>query len=571
MKKNVAAKYLMIGAICTIAAFQTYWLFKLYNEEYSSIKRKADVILKETILSLQESTIKTDSNFIHFLSQKKTESKIEFVGDTIRQRLTTKEEKRKNLENGSITDTNINVTYITQQSSTLKANRMADSILSHINPNAIRSIHITKDSSFKTRGTIIIRSNMPGNNDSMRAALLKALSKDTNRLREISSNIKLKKAGPEKAITAKAFKEKFTKNQLEKHPLPGKDPLNISNLVIKLFTDSIPPKKVDSVFKQSLTKEKILLPYTLFAKRVLKDSTNIIDTTRASLHTNPITIGLVKPMAYQAQFDQPLWFIIKRIGLAVSISILLLSFVTLAFVFLYRNMIAQSKLANLKSDFISNVSHELKTPIATVSVAIEALKNFNALEDKKRAQDYLDISSMEINRLSLLVENVLKLSIFENEKMELHKEQFDIAGLTQEVVSALSIQVANKQASIQIDAKPAYILINADKLQIASIFFNLLDNALKYCKEKPQILITLLQDNGTIKIKVRDNGIGISKDNQKKIFEKFFRVQSGDRHNVKGYGLGLSYVNHIIKQHKGTISMVSELGKGSEFVIVLPV
>ncbi len=567
----VAAKYLMIGAIFTIATFQGYWLYKLYNEEYNNIQRRADVILKETILSLQESTLKTDSNFIHFLSQKRTGSKYEVVGDTIRQSLTRKYEKRKNSDKGSIADSNINITYITQQSSTLKASNMAESILNNINPNVIRSVEFKKDSSSKTRANVIIRTNMIGNNDSMTAALLKAFSKDTNRLKHISGTIKPNNDGIEKHGSAKVFREKLIKKQLEKNPLPGKDSLNISNLVIKLFTDSISPKKVDSVFKQSLTKEKILLAYKLFAKRVLKDSTNIIDTTKASLHTNPTNIGLVKHMAYQAQFDNPLWFIIKRLSLPISISILLLSFVTLAFVFLYRNMMAQSKLANLKSDFISNVSHELKTPIATVSVAIEALRNFNAIEDKKRAQDYLDISSLEINRLSLLVENVLKLSMFENEKMELQKEHFDIVVLTREVVNALSIQVANKQASILVDAKPDHILINADRLQIASIFFNLLDNALKYCKEKPQISITLLQTNGSLKIRIRDNGIGISKENKKKIFEKFFRVQSGDRHNVKGYGLGLSYVNHIVKKHKGTISVVSELDKGSEFVIVLPV
>lgn len=230
-------------------------------------------------------------------------------------------------------------------------------------------------------------------------------------------------------------------------------------------------------------------------------------------------------------------------------------------------MMAQKKLAIMKSDFISNVTHELKTPIATVNVAIEALRNFNAIDDKKKSQDYLDISAMEINRLGLLVDNVLKLSMFENDKIELQKEQFDLVALTQEVVNALSILIDKKQASVDIEASTGNIFMVADKLHITSIMFNLIDNAIKYSKENPIIKIQLMQQNNIVKIIVADNGIGISKEHQPKIFNKFYRVQVGDRHNVKGYGLGLSYVNYIIKKHNGTIKVKSELGKGSEFII----
>lgn len=565
MSKIVAAKYLMIGAIFTIATFQGYWLYKLYNEEYDNIQRKADVILKETIQSLKESTLKTDSNFIQLLSKKRAASEYEVVHDTIKQNITAKY-KKKSMEGATSTlDTNVKVTYFSQRASNHFANGMVDSVLKNLNPNAISRIEFNKDTSRSIKGSIIIRASKGHNVDSISTAFLNGLSKGDDGSRRMFNSLDSQSSG----LKSKSNK-KLNLIKRELYVTPENDQLNISNLVIKIFTDSIAPKKLDSVFKQSLTKEKVTLPYKLLAKRVLKDSTNLIDTTKPSLHTSPITIGLVNPMAYQAQFDNPFWFILKRLSLPISISFLLLSFVTLAFVFLYRNMMDQNRLAGLKSDFISNVTHELKTPIATVSVAIEALRNFNAIENKDKAKDYLEISNKEINRLSLLVENVLKLSIFENEKIELQKEHFDIVAVTKEVINALSIQIENKQATISIDTKPEQIFIYADKLQITSILFNLLDNALKYCKEKPVISTSIIQHNGTFIIIVKDNGIGISKEYQKKIFDKFFRVQSGDRHNVKGYGLGLSYVNHIVKRHKGTISVVSELEKGTEINIVLP-
>lgn len=270
-------------------------------------------------------------------------------------------------------------------------------------------------------------------------------SKDTSHNPKIAATIKLDSAAIAKQLPGKLNAINFKKVAGE-----GNTKFNFSNLVIKIINDSIAPEKVDSLFKQSLAKEKIVLPYKLISKRVLKDSTSIIDTAKKSLHTSPITIGLVNPLAYQAQFVNPFWLITKRLSLPISVSFLLLSFVTLAFIFLCKNMLSQRKLAHMKSDFISNVTHELKTPIATVNVAIEALRNFNALDDKKKSQDYLDISAMEINRLGLPVDNVLKLSMFENDKIELTKENFDIVALTQEVVTALSIQIDKRNANVDV-------------------------------------------------------------------------------------------------------------------------
>jgi len=231
----------------------------------------------------------------------------------------------------------------------------------------------------------------------------------------------------------------------------------------------------------------------------------------------------------------------------------------------------QQRLAEIKNEFINNITHELKTPIATVGVAIEALKSFNAIDDKEKTKEYLDISSNELQRLELLVDNVLKLSMFEKKQIALNKEQFDLKELTQKVLDSMRPQFGKSKALVNFSAKGDNFLIKADKLHITSVIYNLLDNALKYCKEDPLINVQLSSQQNFIELRVSDNGIGIAPEYCNKIFDKFFRVPTGNKHDVKGYGLGLSYVSEIIKRHMGFISVESDLNKGSVFTARIPV
>jgi two-component system phosphate regulon sensor histidine kinase PhoR len=223
----------------------------------------------------------------------------------------------------------------------------------------------------------------------------------------------------------------------------------------------------------------------------------------------------------------------------------------------------------VKNEFISNITHELRTPIATVGVAIEAMKNFNAMDDARKTKEYLDISSNELQRLNLLVDKVLKLSLFEKREIDLTPEPTDIRQLAEEVVNSLRLQSEKYKAEISIQAR-GDLTIMADKLHMQSVIFNLLDNALKYNNASPVISIDLEGNEKEIIIRVRDNGIGISPEYRSKVFEKFFRVPHGETHNAKGYGLGLSYAAHVIERHKGKIILESERGKGSIFTITLP-
>jgi two-component system phosphate regulon sensor histidine kinase PhoR len=226
-------------------------------------------------------------------------------------------------------------------------------------------------------------------------------------------------------------------------------------------------------------------------------------------------------------------------------------------------------LADIKNEFISNITHELKTPIATVSVAIEALRTFNASIDPQRTKEYLDISSNELQRLSLLVDKVLKLSMFEKKEVELRYELLNMKDLVEEVTSSMRLQFEKKGAMVSVTTEGDTTL-EGDRLHLVSVIFNLLDNALKYSSDKAEITIAVKEVGNKVQLVMADSGIGIPAEYHNKIFEKFFRVPTGNLHNAKGYGLGLSYVSHVINKHQGTIRVESVEGDGSKFFITLP-
>lgn len=353
-------------------------------------------------------------------------------------------------------------------------------------------------------------------------------------------------------------------------PEPGDGPHIVQyfegNNVVNIPLDV---KKIDSAYKKELQKSNIDVPFTI---QIIQGRGGQLKNTiqPGELRTSFTFVGLARGYAYQASFSSPVGYLINRIKLPALIALLLLAFTVASFVFLYRNLLAQKKLAAVKNEFISNITHELKTPIATVNVAIEALRNFNALQNPERTREYLDISALELQRLSMLVDKVLKLSMFENKEIELNKETIDLHQLTAEVIASMKLQFDKAGAFIQLTKEGSDFTLKADRLHIASVLYNLLDNALKYSSGKPAITVHMQNDGHFITIMVSDNGVGIPAAYKDKIFEKFFRVPSGDHHNIKGYGLGLSYVHHIVVKHNGAISVESTEGKGSTFTIKLP-
>ena len=333
---------------------------------------------------------------------------------------------------------------------------------------------------------------------------------------------------------------------------------NVDSLSLK---DSVTVKEIIDAYGAKLKENKMNLDF----------SVHRLDSAQANSEApNEITIGFAKPVTFRLSLNNKVTAILRSLALPILFSIFLVGITIASFVLLYRNLLKQRKLAELKNEFISNITHELKTPIATVGVAIEALKNFNAIHDPQRTKEYLEISQNELARLSLLVDKVLKLSLFEKKEMELKKEQFDCRQLAEEVINSMKLQFEKYNAKVKLHSEGENFIIEADKLHITSVIYNLLDNALKYGKENPVIDVQLISQAEYIEISVRDNGIGIAVAYKEKIFEKFFRVPTGDKHNIKGYGLGLSYVAEVIKRHQGNVSVESEPGKGSVFTATFP-
>ena len=338
----------------------------------------------------------------------------------------------------------------------------------------------------------------------------------------------------------------------------------------KNILDSLPLNKIDSAYKAELLKNNINLHYTL--KRMVGRPARAIQQKidPGKISTNFAFVGLSRPVAYKAEFDKPFFYLAGKLSLPVILSLLLIVLTLISFIFLYRNLIAQQRLSAVKNEFISNITHELKTPIATVNVAIEALRNFNALDDPAKTKEYLDISASELQRLSLLVDKVLRLSMFESREIELNKETFSLKELAEEVISIMRLQFDKQDAIVSLKTEGENFTVTADRTHMTSVLYNLLDNTLKYKKENPHIEVILKSHAMHVEVKIKDNGIGIPPEYRWRVFEKFFRVPTDSVHNTKGYGLGLSYVNHILHRHMGFIELDSQPGIGSVFTAHIP-
>lgn len=249
-------------------------------------------------------------------------------------------------------------------------------------------------------------------------------------------------------------------------------------------------------------------------------------------------------------------------------SVLLILIVVLAFYFAVSTIFKQKQLSEIKNDFISNMTHELKTPISTISLACEAASDPDVGANEEVIRSYISMIDQENKRLGTLVENVLQTALIDKGKLKLNLQELSIEGLVRQIVNTFQIRFKNKLGRIELKKMDA-VNWKVDKVHFGNVIYNLLDNALKYCDEAPFAEVSLVSKSTGFELSVSDNGIGVSKENQKKIFEKLYRVPTGDVHNVKGFGLGLSYASAIVELHNGTIELESQEGVGSTFKIQL--
>lgn len=245
--------------------------------------------------------------------------------------------------------------------------------------------------------------------------------------------------------------------------------------------------------------------------------------------------------------------------------------VVLFFVYTLLAILKQKRLSEIQKDFINNMTHEFKTPIATIAISSEVLKNPGISKEPDRLLKYATVIENESNRLKQQVERVLQMAQLDEKKIELHTERFDVNDLLKEAVQNCALALPGNRGNIELKLNGAQHTIVGDKLHLTNVINNLIDNAVKYNSNEPQIVVRTYNKKNMFCIEVEDNGMGIAPENHNKIFERFYRVPTGNVHNVKGFGLGLNYVKLIVKAHKGSITLDSTLGKGTIFKIFLPV
>ncbi|MDR3181289.1 MAG: HAMP domain-containing histidine kinase [Prevotellaceae bacterium] len=266
-------------------------------------------------------------------------------------------------------------------------------------------------------------------------------------------------------------------------------------------------------------------------------------------------------------------FILQKTRLLIIVSILLSLIITITFTGNLFIIFRQKRFSEMKNDFVNNITHELKTPITTISLAAQMLHD-PSISNKEQKTPYLSNTIFtESKRLQFLVEQVLQIAIFERGNLRLKCKETDLLLLLTGVIQHFIIQIEKKGITLETDLDPLNdITVWADELHLTNVFTNLLDNAIKFQnKEDPYIKITAENVNNDVRIKIQDNGGGISHEHLKKVFDKFYRVSTGNVHAVKGFGLGLSYAKKIVVMLHGTIEVSSELGKGSTFTVILPV
>ncbi len=251
-------------------------------------------------------------------------------------------------------------------------------------------------------------------------------------------------------------------------------------------------------------------------------------------------------------------------SLILTLVLLIISFITIYVI------IRQKKLSEIKNDFVNNMTHELKTPISTISLASQMLGDTSIDKDSKNLEHISRLISEESKRLGVQVEKVLQVSVFGESKMRLKTTSINMNEVVQQVVDKMELQLKQNQVALRMRLSESNQVIEADEVHMTNVIFNLLDNALKYSKDDPRIDIITKAGKRGFSVWIKDNGIGMSKDQKKRIFEKFYRVPTGNVHNVKGFGLGLSYVKKVVEEHGGKIWVESTLNKGTEFQLFLP-
>lgn len=345
------------------------------------------------------------------------------------------------------------------------------------------------------------------------------------------------------------------------------------------ITERVSKNVLDTLIKRELLNKNITLAYDFWVKLAQRDSVLFKKVANGEEEITPSNTFQTTLFSNDIKRDPGMLYVNfpdKNAAIFNNLSATLASsgglLLVLIFIFSYTlyAILRQKKISEMKSDFINNMTHEFKTPVATIMIASEALKDPEITEDKKRIKRLAGIIYDENMRLGNHIERVLSIARLEKKELHLEWEPVEVNDLIVAVTDSMSLQLQKREATVVLNLDAENSTVNGDELHLSNIIYNLIDNANKYSAEPPNITITTRNSNKSLVIDVADEGIGMEKDQTKRIFDQFYRVPTGNLHDVKGFGLGLNYVRDIVTQMKGSIKVRSEKDKGTVFEITLP-
>ncbi|MCK5857409.1 MAG: HAMP domain-containing histidine kinase [Bacteroidales bacterium] len=334
---------------------------------------------------------------------------------------------------------------------------------------------------------------------------------------------------------------------------------------------------IDSLISKKLKKNSIFINYNfnvfneindrlLYKSSGFKETEFLNNAYAFAFYSN----SNAQQIYLMVHFTNQKRFLLREEASVLAISIILILSVISLFWYSLSTIIRQDKLSILKNDFINNMTHEFKTPISTISLACQALSDKDMIKTPELYNAYIPIIAEENRRLGSMAEKILQTALIDKGQLKLNQEWVNVHDVIQDVVKNIELLIVKKGGKLSFSLDAERFIIKADRLHLSNLIYNLLDNANKYTFEDPLIEVGTQKDGDCFKLYVKDNGIGISKANQKKIFDKLYRVPTGNVHNTKGFGLGLSYVKAIVDKHRGVINIHSQLQKGTTFEVRFP-
>ncbi|RQO30061.1 sensor histidine kinase [Taibaiella sp. KBW10] len=335
---------------------------------------------------------------------------------------------------------------------------------------------------------------------------------------------------------------------------------------------ALPEEEIRGIIQTHLNEEKIKLPfeYCITLRGMVENNSK---SFRRDMFDNAYQATLTLDGSYGLvlYIQEPKNYISQRTAWMFGASALFTIIIIAAFALTIRTMFNQKKIAEIKSDFINNMTHEFKTPLATISLASDALSMDKVRNNPELLNYYSGIIKSENKRMNKQVEKILQAAQIDKDDLKLNLQPTNVHDVIEKMAESFSIQVQQKNGLLTTNLLATETYILADEVHFSNIIYNLMDNAVKYSAEQVKIEVSTQNSKQNIIIKIKDNGIGMSKETQIHIFEKFYRAHTGNLHNIKGFGLGLSYVKAIVDSHKGKIKVESAVGKGSTFTIELPI